>query len=47
MISDYVKNQKAWFPVQDIIRPQTLELHNYRGGYAGKQVTGSLSKGDM
>jgi len=33
------------FPVQYVIRPQTAALHDYRG-YAGKLVTGSLSKGD-
>lgn len=35
----------ARFPVQYVIRPQTDDLHDYRG-YAGKLVSGSLKKGD-
>lgn len=33
------------FPVQYVIRPQTDELHDYRG-YAGKVITGIYRKGD-
>lgn len=36
---------KARFPVQYVIRPQTGELHDYRG-YAGKITSGILRKGD-
>ncbi|MCW3088269.1 MAG: GTP-binding protein [Sediminibacterium sp.] len=36
---------KARFPVQYVIRPQTPELHDYRG-YAGKLVSGIYRKGD-
>jgi sulfate adenylyltransferase subunit 1 len=35
----------ARFQVQYVIRPQTNELHDYRG-YAGKILTGSYKKGD-
>ncbi|MBI3883957.1 MAG: GTP-binding protein [Sphingobacteriales bacterium] len=33
------------FPVQYVIRPQTDELHDYRG-YAGKVISGIYKKGD-
>jgi sulfate adenylyltransferase subunit 1 len=33
------------FPVQYVIRPQTEDLHDYRG-YAGKLASGILKKGD-
>ncbi len=33
------------FPVQYVIRPQTTELHDYRG-YAGKIISGIYKKGD-
>ncbi|MBA9078140.1 sulfate adenylyltransferase subunit 1 [Rufibacter quisquiliarum] len=33
------------FPVQYVIRPQTEELHDYRG-YAGKIISGIYKKGD-
>ena len=33
------------FPVQYVIRPQTDELHDYRG-YAGKLISGVFAKGD-
>lgn len=33
------------FPVQYVIRPQTAELHDYRG-YAGKIISGIYRKGD-
>jgi sulfate adenylyltransferase subunit 1 len=36
---------KARFPVQYVIRPQTGELHDYRG-YAGKITSGIFKKGD-
>ena len=35
----------ARFPVQYVIRPQTGELHDYRG-YAGKIISGIYKKGD-
>jgi sulfate adenylyltransferase subunit 1 len=35
----------ARFPVQYVIRPQTAELHDYRG-YAGKVISGTYRKGD-
>lgn len=35
----------ARFPVQYIIRPQTDDLHDYRG-YAGKVISGIYKKGD-
>ncbi len=35
----------ARFPVQYVIRPQTEDLHDYRG-YAGKVVSGVYKKGD-
>jgi sulfate adenylyltransferase subunit 1 len=34
------------FPVQWVIRPQTTELHDYRG-YAGKIISGIYRKGDQ
>lgn len=37
--------QEARFQVQYVIRPQTDELHDYRG-YAGSILSGSLKKGD-
>jgi sulfate adenylyltransferase subunit 1 len=36
---------QARFPVQYVIRPQTAELHDYRG-YAGKIISGIYRKGD-
>src|SRR5215510_3479776 len=36
---------EARFPVQYVIRPQTEELHDYRG-YAGKIISGIYKKGD-
>lgn len=35
----------ARFPVQYVVRPQTTELHDYRG-YAGKIISGIYRKGD-
>src|SRR5882724_10561731 len=37
---------KARLPVQYVIRPQTEELHDYRG-YAGKIISGTYKKGDV
>jgi sulfate adenylyltransferase subunit 1 len=37
--------QEARFQVQYVIRPQTEELHDYRG-YAGSILSGTLRKGD-
>ena len=42
MISIYTD---ARFPVQYVIRPQTEDLHDYRG-YAGKVISGIYRKGD-
>lgn len=39
------KENAARFQVQYVIRPQTTELHDYRG-YAGKVFSGSYSVGD-
>lgn len=36
----------ARFPVQYVIRPQTDQLHDYRG-YAGKLISGIYKKGDQ
>lgn len=38
-------NKEARFPVQWVIRPQTDELHDYRG-YAGRVASGSFKVGD-
>ncbi|MGZ3909728.1 MAG: sulfate adenylyltransferase subunit 1 [Flavisolibacter sp.] len=40
-----VNLEKARFPVQYVIRPQTEALHDYRG-YAGKVLSGIYRKGD-
>ncbi|MGN6492251.1 MAG: sulfate adenylyltransferase subunit 1 [Agriterribacter sp.] len=40
-----INYDKARFPVQYVIRPQTEELHDYRG-YAGKVISGIYKKGD-
>ncbi len=40
-----VNLDKARFPVQYVIRPQTQELHDYRG-YAGKIISGIYKTGD-
>ncbi|MDX5480769.1 MAG: GTP-binding protein [Hymenobacteraceae bacterium] len=44
-IPERVNLQKARFPVQYVIRPQTEELPDYRG-YAGKIISGIYRKGD-
>lgn len=41
---DEVQNNGSRFQVQYVIRPQTEELHDYRG-YAGQIVSGSFQKG--
>jgi sulfate adenylyltransferase subunit 1 len=40
-----INHTDARFPVQYVIRPQTEELHDYRG-YAGKIISGVYKKGD-
>ncbi|MVM30569.1 GTP-binding protein [Spirosoma sp. HMF4905] len=45
VIDDDVNLDQARFPVQYVIRPQTAELHDYRG-YAGKITSGQFRKGD-
>jgi len=40
-----VEEKEARFQVQYVIRPQTTELHDYRG-YAGSILSGSFKKGD-
>jgi len=42
---DREQNSGSRFQVQYVIRPQTEELHDYRG-YAGPIVSGSFQKGD-
>jgi len=44
-VQNDVDLQHARFPVQYVIRPQTEELHDYRG-YAGKIISGIYKKGD-
>ncbi|GAB3496971.1 GTP-binding protein [Spirosoma knui] len=44
-INDEVNTEQGRFPVQYVIRPQTAELHDYRG-YAGKITSGHFRKGD-
>lgn len=44
-ISDEINLTKSRFPVQYVIRPQTDELHDYRG-YAGKIISGTYQVGD-
>ncbi len=44
-VSQPPEKQRARFPVQWVIRPQTDELHDYRG-YAGRVVGGALRVGD-
>ncbi|MGC6433860.1 MAG: sulfate adenylyltransferase subunit 1 [Crocinitomicaceae bacterium] len=40
-----VEEKEARFQVQYVIRPQTTELHDYRG-YAGSILSGTFKKGD-
>ncbi len=44
-VKNDVNHTDARFPVQYVIRPQTNELHDYRG-YAGKIISGTYRKGD-
>lgn len=44
-VNDDINLEHARFPVQYVIRPQTDELHDYRG-YAGKIISGIYRKGD-
>ena len=44
-IDDDINHTDARFQVQFVIRPQTEELHDYRG-YAGKVISGNYRKGD-
>lgn len=44
-IDDDLNQVQGRFPVQYVIRPQTAELHDYRG-YAGKITSGLFRKGD-
>lgn len=43
---DQEQNKGNRFQVQYVIRPQTEELHDYRG-YAGQVLSGSFQKGDQ
>ncbi|GAB3426714.1 sulfate adenylyltransferase subunit 1 [Niabella aquatica] len=44
-VSDDINHTDPRFQVQYVIRPQTKELHDYRG-YAGQVVSGVYKKGD-
>jgi len=44
-VQDDINHTDARFPVQYVIRPQTDDLHDYRG-YAGKIISGVYRKGD-
>jgi sulfate adenylyltransferase subunit 1 len=44
-VADDINHTDARFPVQYVIRPQTDDLHDYRG-YAGKLISGVYEKGD-
>ncbi len=44
-VANDINYTDARFPVQYVIRPQTDELHDYRG-YAGKVISGIYKKGD-
>jgi sulfate adenylyltransferase subunit 1 len=44
-LADDINHTDPRFPVQYVIRPQTEELHDYRG-YAGKVISGVYKKGD-
>jgi sulfate adenylyltransferase subunit 1 len=44
-VEDDIDLSHARFPVQYVIRPQTDDLHDYRG-YAGKIISGIYRKGD-
>ena len=44
-VNEDVDYENARFQVQYVIRPQTAELHDYRG-YAGQIISGTYKKGD-
>lgn len=44
-VQNDINLEKARFPVQYVIRPQSEDLHDYRG-YAGKILSGIYKKGD-
>jgi sulfate adenylyltransferase subunit 1 len=44
-VANDINYTDARFPVQYVLRPQTEELHDYRG-YAGKVISGVYKKGD-
>ena len=44
-VANDINHTDARFPVQYVIRPQTDDLHDYRG-YAGKLISGIYKKGD-
>jgi sulfate adenylyltransferase subunit 1 len=44
-VANDINLEDARFPVQYVIRPQTDDLHDYRG-YAGKVLSGIYKKGD-
>jgi sulfate adenylyltransferase subunit 1 len=44
-VANDINYEDARFPVQYVIRPQTDDLHDYRG-YAGKVISGVYKKGD-
>ena len=45
-IAHDINHEDPRFPVQYVIRPQTDDLHDYRG-YAGKVISGTYKKGDL
>ncbi|EOR93059.1 Sulfate adenylyltransferase subunit 1 [Arcticibacter svalbardensis MN12-7] len=45
-ISNDINYEESRFPVQFVIRPQSEDLHDYRG-YAGKVLSGTYKKGDV
>lgn len=45
-VNEDVDYENARFQVQYVIRPQTEELHDYRG-YAGQIISGTYKKGDQ
>jgi sulfate adenylyltransferase subunit 1 len=45
VVANDINLTDARFPVQYVIRPQTDDLHDYRG-YAGKVISGIYKKGD-
>jgi len=45
VVANDINLTDARFPVQYVIRPQTDDLHDYRG-YAGKVISGVYKKGD-